>query len=193
MIAIEEYKVEEVKGELDNVAADVNAIEIIKSLGLTGQEKLVNTETLTRVSFRRMTEVEREVYSLLFPEKTRVELFDSEIIPVRVLELLKEATDSKMFVQFQVWHARTKKEDPVLVGVVGKPSPQTWDQNYLMVEAHHLIARWGDALLPFDKLLAHAKSIWTNNEKNRLKEAIHEAQGKLDRLSEMAETKFASV
>src|SRR5258708_2382864 len=99
---IESYKVEEITGELGNMAADSMAVALIESLGLTGQKTLVNTATETRTAFRRMTQVESDVFGLLFPEQSRVEDFKAEIIPIRVLELLKEAKECGQFVKFEV-------------------------------------------------------------------------------------------
>lgn len=190
---IETYKIEEVTGELDEMAADGAANELIESLGLAGQKKLIDTKTSTRVAFRRMTEVERDVYELLFPEKSDVLKFDTEIIPVRVLEILRDAKDLNQFIAFEVWHSRTKKEDPILVGIVGEHQPQSWNQNYISVSARFLIARWGDALLPFEKLCEQAKKLWIAKEKLSATEAIQDGQKKLANVELEAEKKFSTV
>lgn len=190
---IELYKVEEVKGELDNLAADANACELIDKLNLAGQKKLVDTKTMVRVAFRRMTEVENKVYSLLFPEQTRVEKFDTEIIPIRVLEALQEATDTKQFTACEIWHSRTRKEDPILIGLIGEKNPQTWNPDYMNITGRFLIARWGEALLPFEKLLEQAKKLWLNKEQVSIKRQIAEYEERLSSLKEQAEIDFANV
>lgn len=190
---IESFKIEVKTEELDQIAQDVNAIELIESLGLVGQQKLVNHKEQTRVAFRKMTLVEIDVYSLLFPEKSKVEEFETEIIPIRVLSLLKEAKDSEFFIKFEVWHSRTKKEDPILVGVTGKLDPQTWNQNYITNTQHWLIARWGDALLPFDALREQAKKLWIAKETYALQCYIQDKQQKLSLLAQEAEVKFSAI
>lgn len=190
---IETYKIEEVTGQLDEMAADGEANELIEILGLVGQKKLIDTKTSTRVAFRRMTEVEKDVYELLFPEKSDVLKFDTEIIPVRVLEILRDAKDLNQFITFEVWHSRTKKEDPILVGIAGERQPQTWNQNYISVSARFLIARWGDALLPFEKLCEQAKRLWVAKEKLAATEAIQDGQKKLANVELEADKKFSIV
>jgi hypothetical protein len=187
------YKVEEVSGEMDNMVADSNAIDLIGELGLEGQKKLINTETATRIAFRKMTQVENDVFSILFPEKSHVTEFDSEIIPVRVLEALRDAVATKQFVSYEIWHVRTRKEDPILVGVVGKADPQTWNKNYIQVSARFLIARWGEALLPFPQLCDAAKKLWMMGESKKHKDSINEAKHKLETLAEEAEIKFSTI
>ncbi|MDE2097266.1 MAG: hypothetical protein KGL39_08495 [Patescibacteria group bacterium] len=190
---IEIYKVEETNDELSGIVADVNAIELIEKLGLSGQKTLVDNKKLTRVAFRRMTEVEREVYSLLFPEKTRVTEFNTEIIPVRVLEALNEATEQEQFCYFEVWHAATRKDDPILVGVQGKPDPQTWNKDYVNVTGHFIIARWGEALQPFKVLCQQAKQLWIARETRDKKNRIAELQQQLVVIQEDANIKFTTV
>lgn len=189
---IELYKMEEVTGEAGEMAADSAAIDLINSLGLNGQMKLINTETATRIAFRRMTEVEREVYGLLFPEVSKLEKFDSEIIPLRVLEIAREAKESGQFAKFEVWHARTRKEDPLLVGIVGDPSPQPWDQDYISVKGRFLIARWGEALIEFDKLREMAKKLWIVRQTLALKKQIGDCNQTLSNIELEAENKFSA-
>ena len=190
---IETFKIEEVTGELGEMAADGTAAELINALGLEGQKKLIDTKTSTRVAFRRMTEVEKDVYELLFPEKSDVFRFDTEIIPIRVMEILKTAKELDQFVTFEVWHSRTKKEDPVLVGIMGEKQPQSWNANYINVTARFLIARWGDALLPFEKLREQAKALWIANEKLTAKRAIQDNQQKFENAELEAEKKFSAI
>lgn len=190
---IESFKIEVKTEELDQIAQDVNAIELIESLGLVGQQKLVNHKEQTHVAFRKMTLFEVDVYSLLFPEKSKVEEFETEIIPIRVLSLLKEAKDSEFFIKFEVWHSSTKKEDPILVGVTGKLDPQTWNQHYITDAQHWLIARWGDALLPFDTLREQAKKLWIAKETYDLQNSIQDKQQKLGLLAQEVEVKFSAI
>lgn len=190
---IESFKIESKTTELDTIAQDINAIELIAQLGLTGQQKLVNTKEQTRVAFRKMTLVEVEVYSLLFPEKSKVEEFETEIIPIRVLSLLKEAKDSAFFIKFEVWHSRTKKEDPILIGITGKLDPQTWNPTWVSNAQNWLIARWGEALLPFDKLCEQAKKVWTDEQKMSLEKEISEKQQKLSNIKLEAEIRFTAI
>ena len=190
---IEEYRIEELGSEeMANLAADGNAAMLIERLGLTGQKALVNSTTGTRCPFRRMTNIEDMVFRELFPEITEISKFDSEIIPVRVLELAGEAMDSGKFLKLEVWHSQTRKDDPVLVGVVGKMAPQTWDANYVTREASYLIARWGKALLPFDQLQSEAITTWEAIQRSELAKEIDNATLKLKRLADTAKARFFS-
>jgi len=190
---IEIYNLEEVNAsEASQMAADSTAIELHEKLGLVGQSKFTNVGTATRAAYPRMTLMESKVYGLLFPEKTKVEAFDAEIIPVRVLEELAKAKEIGTFLKFMVWHSATRKDDPILVAVTGTPNPQTWDASYINETGMFLIARWGKALLPFDTLVGQAKKKWLAQKRSSLSKEIREKTGELADLEVTAEAEFAT-
>lgn len=188
---VELFEVEEINAsEASAMAADSSAIELIEKLGLTGQKTLVQSDTATRQTFKRMTLVEDLVFTILFPERVLVQNFATEVIPLRVLEALQKAKESGKFVRFEVWHSRTRKDDPLLVAFTGELSPQSWDQNFIHESGRFLIARWDEALAPFWELATEAKSSWMATRKALAKRQVIKAETALKMLEEDAEIAF---
>lgn len=188
---VELFEIEEINAsEASAMAADSSAITLIDKLGLSGQKTLVSSETATRQTYRRMTLIEDLVFRTLFPERTRVENFATEIIPLRVLEALQKAKDSGQFLSFEVWHSRTRKDDPLLVAFTGEKAPQTWDANYFHESGRFLIARWGEALASFSELAREAKSAWKAVRKAAAKRQLIKAETALKMLDEDADAAF---
>ena len=170
---VETYEIEEIaQSEASTMAADSEACELIAKLGLTGQAKITNAETVTRNKYRRMTALEQAVFEIIMPEKTRLKKFDSGCIPLRVLRVIDEATQSGLFVRFDVWHQANGQRDPILVGITGKLDPQTWDSEYVSSQQEWLLARWDDALEPFQALVEKAKKIQTVKIRRSLNEKL---------------------
>lgn len=162
---IETYEIEEIKSEVGTLAADHESLELIEKLGLEGQKRLSNKETVTRMPYPQMTDDQDFVYSTLFPEKSKVERYSSGIIPIRILQVISFLKENNFFEKIEIWHSSTRKDkDPVLVGYA-KNLETTWRDDTF------LIARWGDALLPFEELMKQAKSIAFNNLKHKANEA----------------------
>lgn len=154
---VETYEQEEVTGEMGNMAADAEAAELIEKLGLDGQRGLLVPDTCTRFPYRLMSPAEHKVFSLCFPERVKLEDFSAGIIPVRVLQVAafcKDSPPSGKWAGLYVWHSGSAKEDPLLVG-----HTEQWGGQF------YLLARWGDALAPFEELTAKAKRIWITKAK----------------------------
>lgn len=113
--------------------------KITGELGLLKQAALVGENSVN--PFRTMSESEKRVYQEILTESSRVEDFDSEAIPVRVLKLIQFVTVRGWFKNLRIWHSRHVK-DPVLVGHTG----DTYNT------PPHMIARWGEVLLDFPTL-----------------------------------------
>lgn len=145
---VETYEVEEVQGELGNMAADAEAQELIEKLGLEGQRKLFNPETCTRNPYRVMSKQEHLIYSALMRNKCSVEKYDIDTIPLRVLQVAAHAKDCGLFESLEVWYSdpAVLKDDPILVGYVRDGGERRI----------HLLARWGRALQALEQLEALA-------------------------------------
>lgn len=64
---VETYEIEDVTSEASQMANDSAALELIEKLGMVGQNRLMNKETVTRVPYRNAEE-EIQVYKALNPE-----------------------------------------------------------------------------------------------------------------------------
>lgn len=172
MAVVETYEIEEIKGEAETMAIDHEAIEIVERLGLEGQKTLSNKVTVTRMPYPEMTDDQEFVFSILFPEKQKIEEYDSGIIPIRVLQVIAFCKDNHFFDSLRIWHsAKRKDKDPVLVGYI-KDKETSWR------EKSYVLARWGDALLPFEELMAQAKVI----AYGKLKMSVAQVKSKVNSL-----------
>jgi hypothetical protein len=155
---VETYEALEVDCE-GNVESDSEAVALIEKLGLAGQQKLIRrTESgggtiVSRNPYRKLTAEESFVYRELCPEQCKVAEYDAGPIPLRVLQVAAHAADH--FKELQVWAATSVAiKDPVLVGVkTERVAGRSWDDTVTFI-----LARWGDVLEPFDKLLEKASA-----------------------------------
>lgn len=152
---VETYEVEEIKGEMGIMAADSEAIELAEKLGLTGQAKLANKETGTRLPYREITMEEKNIFEACFPNKTELETYSHGIIPLRVLQVVAHCKENNLFDNYVVWHPAPGQTDPVLIGEK-KVRPEGWNFD---TTATFLLARWGESLDTLDALREKAKKI----------------------------------
>ena len=146
---IETYEIEEIKSsEASTMAADSEACELIEKLGLDGQKTLMNPDTETRFQYPRLTAQEAIVYLTLLPAKTTLKEYKSGIIPLRVLQVAAFCKDFPQCSYLYVFHPKNNDPDPLLVGC-----PSLYSTEY------YKLARWGEVLLPFEKLEEKALQI----------------------------------
>jgi|KBSSwiStaDraftv2_1062776.scaffolds.fasta_scaffold494684_3 hypothetical protein len=169
---VETYECEELKNsEATTMAVDAEAVALIESLNLEGQKALTNTETLTREPYREMTRLEYFVWSSVCPERTSVSVYRLSPIPLRVLQVIAYAQSLGIYHKLEVWHPRQVKEDPILVGVA---RGEEWSSKC------HLLARWGDVLVPFAELQERSKGVF----KRKLASLLAEAKADIARTEE---------
>ena len=112
--------------------------------------------------YRRMTTEEGFVYGVLFTGRKELGEYN-EYIPTEVLEAVADFKESCLdhICAITVWHAERYDPDPVIVIGTNKEggnwARDTW-----------IVARWGDAIAPFDKLRIKARETWLNKERKVL-------------------------
>ena len=122
------------------------ALRLITELGLEGQNKLLSPSKKERVPYREMTAKEFRVYRELFPVETEIGQYDASFIPLRVLQVAAHAKQLGYYQQIYVWSENTRPTDPILVGKIS-------------YDKYHILARWGEALAPFEELYTRAKGL----------------------------------
>jgi len=179
---IETYEVTELKadGTEDNLE---ESKQLIESLGLEGQKKLFDKDDTDYKAFpyRKMTNQEYNVYRLICPNKTQLDNFSGELIPLRVLQIAAHAKECDFVHQLQVWYPESADiKDPVLVGV-------KWDDesrigsNYAD-RTYYILARWGAVLKPLNELVVDAANILKTQLKSQLVRAKVEAESDLQKV-----------
>lgn len=184
MMQVETYEIEEVSGEMGNMAADAEAIELAERLGLNGQKKLANPETLTRIPYPKLTGVQSIVFRTLFPNKTTVEEYSEGVIPLRVLQVIAYCRENNLYRRLEVWHPEPGVRDPVLIGTMRESVYHSGDD--------FLLARWGDALESFEKLVEKAKAKWIAIRRAEIAKALSSANGDLENVETVAESVFST-
>ena len=122
------------------------ALRLITELGLEGQGNLLSPNKKERVPYREMTVKESRVYRELFPTETELSKYDASFIPLRVLQVAAHATQLGYYQSICVWLENTRPTDPILVGKIS-------------YDKYHVLARWGEALAPFEELYERAKKL----------------------------------
>jgi hypothetical protein len=179
---IETYEIEEIKGDAGTMAADAEAVELAAQLGLEGQQKLSDPETLTRAPYPALTALQRLVFQTLFPRHTPVEKYSEGIIPLRVLQVVAYCRQNHLYRYIHVWHPEPGNVDPVLIGTNRENEYSSGDD--------FLLARWGESLEAFEKLIAKAKVKWLASRRLEITRAIKEAKSDLELLHERADEAF---
>lgn len=176
---VETYEIEDASSEASAMANDAEAIELIERLGLSGQQRITNKETVTRIPYRAMEAREMLVYRALCEEDKPLEDYSADAIPLRVLQVAALAKETGMFQKLRVWYpSEARIDDPVLVGVAQRhphaDHPEQWMRN-LTSDTFYMLARWGKTLLPFEKLEELALKMCRTRRISQLKKAIQEA------------------
>lgn len=168
---IETYEVEPVdQSEMQALAADGEAALLIQELGLDGQKALLETPTATPFPYRHMTEQEQKVYEFHCPIKTELRKYQSDFIPLRVLQVAAHVKNLGFCDKgLHVWHPKDAKLDPVLVGLRSIPGQQ-WGQEI------YILARWGAVWKDFATLLKEAITGWCATRRAKIDKAQQELE-----------------
>lgn len=150
---VETFEVTEVTDK--GVEVNEEQIDLINSLGLEGQKKLISPNEVAVNPYRKMLKEEWAVYKAICPEITAVDLYDDEAIPVRVLQVLCHAKAENLFKEYYIMHKKSEEvKDPILFGV-----NSTWYSEWGMPSDCFILARWGAELEDFATLKEKAKGI----------------------------------
>lgn len=156
---IETYEIEEVTGELDNMAADSEALELCRKMGLDQQLSMADTTSDTRFPYPKMTTQEALIYGILCPVKTPLEKYNASIIPLRVLQVAAFCREHPLVKRMEIWHPAVVRNDPVLVA---------WDSAY--AGQSFILARWGNVLEPLEKLIEMARPLLLAEKRSKFAE-----------------------
>lgn len=179
---VETYEIEDATSAASAMANDSEAMELIARLGLSGQQRISNPETATRIPYRAMEKREMLVYRAVCDEVKALENYDADAIPLRVLQCAALAKETEMFNGgLHVWYpSEARIDDPVLVGIV-KTRLYPNDDRYagLTKDTFYMLARWGKTLLPFEKLEEIAIKLHRSRRLTELKKAMKEVESAL--------------
>lgn len=171
---VETYEVES-KGddEIQILASDGEAAMLIESLGLDGQKAMLNKDSGDFFPYRKITKEEHAVFKTLFTNRCEAKSYKDGPIPLRVLQLMSHAKELHHpdLAYFEVWYPEAGHDDPVLVG------RKTYYQDPV-----YLLARWGNALDPFEAL-----------QEKAVKKSVAQAKVKLMQIQSKVGSALADV
>lgn len=148
------------------------AKQLVESLGLMGQLPKAPVTVTARFPYRLMTDEEDFIYSQLTPQRTKLETYSGDPIPLEILKTVAYARslqDSRI-AYLEVWSASSAKvKDPILVG----------KELYYSSSNMYILGRWGEELLPLSVLLPDALKVWHNKRQNELNKIISKCKAAL--------------
>jgi len=148
--------------ELEEIITDADKKaeweEKVTSLGLKGQIKLTQHNDKKAASpYTFMNKQMELVFRTICPAKMDYLEYDKSAIPIDVLSHLALCKQESYFSKIEIWYD-DKNPDPIVVGHIGS--------TYSTVK--HLIARWGDEIIPFEQLIEKAKQRFAKTYKSSL-------------------------
>jgi hypothetical protein len=177
---VETFECSEVSAE--PIEACEEALAIIASLGLSGQEALTakqDEKPQTRCPYREITKEETFVYGVLCPEQTKLKDYKASPIPLRVLQIAAHAVSLNIFEELHVWdRASVVVKDPVLVAIRKHPT-RSWERTTF------ILARWGETLETFSVLLQRALEMKRTQVLGRLESVTSKAKMLLDNIDSL--------
>ena len=165
-IQVETFSTEEMSLEKSQAEITGNQIDIIKLLGLKGQEGLISDNGCDLLAYPGVTDEQSWIIRTLCPKREKVIDYTRTLIPLRVLEIIDYCNRRSYFKEggmhiFDKEDQRVK--DPFLIGFK-KPYREPV-----------LLARWGEELEPWNvlkdqaiKILSAVKKSWVKNETARI-------------------------
>jgi hypothetical protein len=158
-MAVEVYLEPELEEMVGSVEVTEEWKQLAEELGMEGQLKLITPKSGEESDknpspYIHMNAKAERVFAILCPEVVDYKKYDKSTIPRDVLREIAMAERLKFFDKICIWYDDASP-DPLVVGYIKMGS-------YEYVK--HMIARFGDELLPFEEL--ERKSI------NRLKKRI---------------------
>jgi len=152
--------------ELESAEVSAEWSAICQELGLDGQVKLSEkSPELKPPPYRAIDQRTERIIRTLCPEKMPVASYSASAIPLDIVQEIKKCVDNEWYHSLYIFFDN-KSPDPFLVGRLTAEWNSPW----------HLIARWGDELLPFEELELKA----VNRLMNEAKEALADMKSKME-------------
>jgi hypothetical protein len=170
-MAVEVYLEPELEEMVGSVEVTEEWKQLAEELGMEGQLKLITPKSGEESDknpspYIHMNAKAERVFAILCPEVVDYKKYDKSTIPRDVLREIAMAERLKFFDKICIWYDDASP-DPLVVGYIKMG-------NYEYVK--HMIARFGDELLPFEEL--ERKSI--NRLKKRMTDKLKSSLSAID-------------
>ena len=174
-MAVEIYLEPELEEMVGSVEVTEEWKQLAEELGMEGQLKLIAPKSGEESDknpspYIHMNAKAERVFAILCPEVVDYKKYDKSTIPRQVLREIALAEKEQFFDKICIWYDDASP-DPLVVGYIKMG-------NYEYVK--HMIARFGDELLPFEEL--ERKSIIRLKKRmtDRLKSALSSIDSTVD-------------
>lgn len=142
--------------------------QLAEELGMEGQLKLISPKSEGGTDknpspYIHMNKKAERVFAILCPEVVNYKKYDKSTIPREVLKEIALAEKEQYFDKICIWYDDASP-DPVVVGYIKDGS-----FNYIK----HMIARFGDEILPFEVLESKAMARMKKRMSDKLQAAIN--------------------
>jgi hypothetical protein len=170
-MAVEIYLEPELEEMVGSVEVTEEWRQLAEELGMEGQLRLITPksegeEDKNPSPYIHMNAKAERVFAILCPEVVDYKKYDKSTIPRQVLREIALAEKEQFFDKICIWYDDASP-DPLVVGYIKMG-------NYEYVK--HMIARFGDELLPFEEL--ERKSI--NRLKKRMTDKLKSSLSAID-------------
>lgn len=130
--------------ELQNEQVAQEWFNLVSELNLEGQIKLADkSDTKKAPPYMYVDQRTARMIRALCPVQVNYTRYKQSTIPLDVLQEIKKCEDNKWYISIQILYD-DKSPDPFVVGLL--------DADFKSDRPIHLIARWGNELLPFEIL-----------------------------------------
>ena len=170
-MAVEIYLEPELEEMVGSVEVTEEWRQLAEELGMEGQLKLIAPKSGEESDknpspYIHMNAKAERVFAILCPEVVDYKKYDKSTIPRQVLREIALAEKEQFFDKICIWYDDASP-DPLVVGYI-----KVGTYEYVK----HMIARFGDELLPFEEL--ERKSI--NRLKKRMTDKLKSALSSID-------------
>jgi hypothetical protein len=170
-MAVEIYLEPELEEMVGSVEVTEEWRQLAEELGMEGQLKLITPksegeENKNPSPYIHMNAKAERVFAILCPEVVDYKKYDKSTIPRQVLREIALAEKEQFFDKICIWYDDASP-DPLVVGYI-----KVGTYEYVK----HMIARFGDELLPFEEL--ERKSI--NRLKKRMTDKLKSSLSAID-------------
>lgn len=145
-MAVEIYLEPELQEMVGSEEVTAEWKQIAEELGMEGQLRLIapksSGETKNPSPYIHMNAKAERVFSILCPQVINYKQYDKSTIPREVLKEIALAEKEQYFDKICIWYDDASP-DPLVVGYIKESS-----YSYI----RHMIARFGDEILPFEEL-----------------------------------------
>lgn len=174
-MAVEIYLEPELEEMVGSPEVTAEWKQLAEELGMEGQLKLIKPKTSGEENknpspYIHMNKKAEHVFAILCPEVVDYKKYDKSTIPREVLKEIVLAEREKFFDKICIWYDDASP-DPLVVGYIKV-------DNYNYVK--HMIARFGDEVLPFEELERKAIARLTKRLKDKFSSVLNSIDSKVD-------------